>query len=69
VTGIKYYLFALFLVAVIAWQLISGTAMGFRRFDKAAQEDSARLYWLSLACQFLILLLFLFTGGKWHVRP
>jgi len=68
VTGTKYYLFALSLVAVLLYQLISGTAMGFRRFNKVTREHSPPIYWLSLACQFVILLLFLFTGGNWHVR-
>jgi len=68
VTGIKFYLFALFLAVVLVWQLISGTAMSFRRFGRVRREDNPLVYWLSLAAQFVIFLLFLFTGGKWHVR-
>ena len=66
--GIKFYLFALFMAAVIAWQVISGTAMSFRRFRRVRWEDNPLVYWLSLAAQFVILLLFLFTGGRWRVR-
>ncbi len=68
VTGLKYYTFALFLAAVLSWQLISGTAMSFRRLRRVRREDNPLVYWLSLAAQFVIFLLFLFTGGKWHVR-
>ena len=70
VIGIKFYLFALFMAAVIVWQLISDTAMSFRRYrrQRVRREDNPLVYWLSLAAQFVILLLFLFTGGMWHVR-
>jgi hypothetical protein len=68
VTGIKFVLFALFMAAVLIWQLISGTAMSFRRFRRVTREGSPLVYWLSVAAQFVILLLFLFTGGKWYVR-
>jgi hypothetical protein len=69
VTGIKYYLFGLFMAAVVVWQLISGTAMGFRRSpEKVARDDDPLVYWLSVAAQFVIFLLFLFTGAKWHIR-
>ena len=70
VTGIKFYLFALFMAAVIVWQLISDTAMSFRRYrrQRVRREDNPLVYWLSLAAQFVIFLLFLFTGAKWHVR-
>jgi len=68
VIGIKHYSFALFLAAVLAWQLISGTAMSFRRFRRVRRGDNPLVYWLSLTAQFVIFLLFLFTGGKWHVR-
>jgi hypothetical protein len=68
VTGITYYLFALFLVAALGWQLVTGRAMGIWRFSNVRREDSPLIYWLSLSGQFVILLLFLFTGRAWHIR-
>jgi hypothetical protein len=68
VTGIKYYLFGLFMAAVVVWQLISGAAMSFRRYRRVARDDNPLVYWLSVAAQFVIFLLFLFTGAKWHIR-
>jgi len=36
----------------------------FQALSKVRREDNPLVYWLSLAAQFVIFLLFLFTGGK-----
>jgi hypothetical protein len=68
VTATTYYLFPLFLLAALGWQLVTGRAMGLWRFSNVRREDRPLIYWLSLAGQFVILLLFLFTGRRWHIR-
>ena len=66
-TGINYYLFALFLAGVLVWELISGRAMG-RVTGRISREDNPGVYWFVMAVQVAILLLFLLTGKSWHVR-
>jgi hypothetical protein len=65
-TGIKYYLFALFLAGFLVWELISGSAP--LRFSGISRGARPGIYWFVLAVQFAIFLLFLVTGKSWHVR-
>ena len=66
-TGIKYYLFALFLAGVLVWEFISGSATR-RVTGRISREDNPGAYWFVMAVQLAFLLLFLLTGKSWHVR-
>jgi cell division protein FtsW (lipid II flippase) len=66
-TGIGYYLFALFLIGLLVWEFISGSATG-RVTGRISREDNRGLYWFVMAVQVAILVLFLVTGRRWHVR-
>jgi hypothetical protein len=66
-TGIKYYLLALLLAGTLVWELISGRAPT-RMSWRLTRQGSPVAYWFLLAVQFVILLVFLFTGKSWHVR-
>jgi hypothetical protein len=67
-SGITYYLFALFMAGVLVWQFISGRALGTWWYPKITRQDNPGAYWFVVAAQGAILLAFLLTGKTWHVR-
>ena len=67
-SNFSYSLVALFLAAVLVWQLVSGTALGSRWFPRATRRENPRAYWVVVAIQGAILLAFLMTGKTWNVR-
>jgi len=68
-TDINYYLIALLLTAIPAWALISGKALGVWWWrTTVSRTDQPTAYWLSVAAQALILVLFLLTARSWHLR-
>jgi hypothetical protein len=68
VSNSSYALMALFLSAVLAWQLTSGRALGTWWYPDITRQDSPRAYWFVVAVQGVILVVFLLTGKAWHVR-
>jgi hypothetical protein len=64
----SYYLFALFLAAVLLGQFISGKALGTWWFPRITRQDNPAAYWSVLAAQSAILIAFLVTGRTWHIR-
>jgi hypothetical protein len=58
----------MFLACVLVWQLRSGVALGAWWSPRITRADRPQQYWLILAAQGAILLLFLLTGRSWHVR-
>jgi hypothetical protein len=68
VSNLSYGLMALFLPAVLAWQLVFGRALGIWWFPNVTREDSPRAYWFVVAVQGAILVAFLVTGKMWHLR-
>jgi len=67
-SGITYYLVALFMAGALVWQFFSGTAAGAWWDAKITRQDNPGKYWFAVAAQGAILLVFLLTGKKWHVR-
>jgi hypothetical protein len=67
-TGLSNYLFALFLAAVLAWQLASGTALGAWWYPRIRRRDRPVAFWLMVAAQGAILTAFLVSGKSWHHR-
>jgi hypothetical protein len=67
-SNFSYLLVALFLAAVLVWQLVSGTALGSWWSPRATRRDNPRAYWVVVAIQGAILLAFLMTGKTWNVR-
>ncbi len=68
-SGITYYLVALFMAGVLVWQFISGRAPGAWWNAKIiTRQDNPGAYWFAVAAQGAILLAFLLTGKTWHVR-
>jgi hypothetical protein len=67
-SNFSYSLVALFLAAVLVWQLVSGTALGSWWFPRATRRENPRAYWVVVAIQGAILLAFLMTGKTWNVR-
>jgi hypothetical protein len=67
-SGTKYLLVALFMVGVLLWQLVSGTALGTWWRPGINREEDPATYWFVVAIQGAILIAFLFTGRKWHLR-
>lgn len=63
-----YGLMALFLAAVLAWQLISGKALGTWWSGQIMRQDRPLAYWIAVALQGVILIAFLVTGRSWHLR-
>jgi len=68
VSNLSDGLMALFLAAVLAWQLASGQALGTWWFPNITRPDSPRAYWFAVAVQGAILVAFLVTGKKWQLR-
>ncbi len=66
--NLSYALMALFLAAVLAWQLISGRALGTWWYPNITRQDNPRAYWFVVAVQGVILVAFLLTGKTWHLR-
>jgi len=67
-SNLSYSLVALFLAAVLVWQLVSGTALGSWWFSRATRRGNPGAYWVVLAIQGAILIAFLMTGKTWNVR-
>ena len=67
-SNFSYSLVALFLAAVLVWQLVSGTALGSSWFRRATRRYNPGAYWVVAAIQGAILLAFLMTGKTWNVR-
>ncbi len=65
---LSYGLMALFLAAVLAWQLASGRALGTWWYPNITRQDSPWAYWFVVAVQGAILVAFLVTGKTWHLR-
>ena len=63
-----YALMALFLAAVLAWQLVSGRALSAWWSGQIRRQHRPGAYWFSVAAQGAILIAFLLTGQSWHVR-
>ena len=64
-----FYFTALLLAGIPAWALKSGTAFGawwWRPSVRRADQPTA--YWILVAAQSAILVVFLFTGRAWHLR-
>jgi hypothetical protein len=59
---------ALFLAAVLAWQLGSGRALSTWWRPHITRRDNPRAYWFAVAVQGGILVAFLMTGKTWHMR-
>jgi hypothetical protein len=57
-----------FLTAVIAWQLVCGSARGSWWFPGAKRRDNPRVYLVVVAIQCAILIAFLMTAKTWNVR-
>jgi hypothetical protein len=64
----SYFLTALFLAGVLAWQLVSGNALGVWWNPRITRRDNPGAYWLVVVMQGAIFLAFLMTGKTWHVR-
>ncbi len=58
---------ALFLAAVLAWQLVSGKAMGTWWRADATRQDDPGFYWMFIGLQCLILVAFVLKGIAWHL--
>jgi hypothetical protein len=67
-SNLSYALVALFMAAVLAWQLVSGTALGSWWIPRAARRDNPGTHWVLVAIQGAILIAFLMTGKTWHLR-
>ena len=67
-SNLSYRLMALFLAAVLPWQLSSGRALGTWWFPRITRRDNPRAYWFAVAVQGAILVAFLMTGKTWHMR-
>ena len=67
-SNLGYGLMALFLAAVLAWQLISGKAPGAWWSGHIVRQDRPGAYWFMVALQGLILFAFLLTGKSWRLR-
>ncbi len=68
-TDFTYYSVAILLVAIPAWALVSGKALGvwwWRMSFTRLREPVA--YCSVVAVQVVIFILFLFTGRSWHLR-
>ena len=65
-TGIAFYVIALFLTGLIVYELISGNANA--RIARVSREDNPGVYWVIVALQLAFILLFLLTGRSWHGR-
>jgi hypothetical protein len=59
---------ALFLAAVLVWQLVSGTAPGSWWSPRITRRDNPAGYWFVLAAEAALLIAFLATGKAWHLR-
>jgi len=68
VSRLSYGLMALFLAAVLAWQLISGKALDTWWSGQTLRQDRPLAYWIAVALQGVILIAFLVTGRSWHLR-
>ena len=68
-TDTTYYSVALVLAALPAWALVAGKALGvwwWRPLINRHNEPKA--YWLVVALQLGICIMFLLTGNSWHLR-
>jgi hypothetical protein len=63
-----YYCFALLLVGILLWQLISGKALGTWWRPLVARDNQPGMYWFLLIVHGAILIVFLLTGKSWHLR-
>jgi len=68
VSNLGYGLMALFLAAVLAWQLFSGKALGSWWSGSIIRQGHPGAYWFLVALQAFILFAFLMTGRSWHLR-
>jgi hypothetical protein len=68
VSDLGYGFTAIFLAAVLAWQLIVGRALGTWWFPNITRQNNPGAYWLVVAVQGAILVAFLMTGKTWHMR-
>jgi hypothetical protein len=68
-TDATYYSVALLLVAIPAWAVISGKALGVWRWrTMITRQYEPAVYWFVVAGQLDIFILFLLTGRSWHLR-
>jgi hypothetical protein len=67
-SGPGFYFFASFQACVLVWQLRSGEALGAWWWARITRAERPLQYWLLLAAQGAILILFLLTGRSWRVR-
>ena len=67
-SNLGYALMALLLAAVLAWQLMSGRALGTWWYPDITRQDAPRAYWFVIAVQGVMLIVFLLTGKTWHLR-
>jgi hypothetical protein len=67
-SNLSYSLVALFLAAILVWQLVSGTALGSWWFPRVTRRDNPGAYWVVVTIQSAILIAFFITGKTWHVR-
>ena len=67
-SNLGYGIMALFLAAVLAWQLFSGKALGTWWSGPVIRQDSPGAYWFLVFLQGFILFAFLMTGKSWHLR-
>ena len=64
----NFGLIALLLAAVLAWQLISGQALGTSRSGRINRQERPLAYGFVVALQGGILVAFVVTGRSWHLR-
>jgi hypothetical protein len=67
-SNLTYSLMAIFLAAVLVWQLASDNALGTWWRPRTTRRGSPGVYWVSVVIQGAILVAFLMTGKMWHVR-
>lgn len=68
-TNATYYLVAILFAAIPAWALISGKALGVWWWHTMINRQNEPVaYWLVVALQFCIFILFLVTGSSWRLR-